>query len=484
MSDTVEIRCTVTGKTAQTRMGKDGPVLPKGWKRYGEAVYSPDAVRNLYVPRGLTVPVHSVEVLPKSKTEVPVTGAEAWREFRRCLTVSWRQCAQVGNWLLRQLAAADPGIPERQGSKVALPPIARNTVKTITQRARALFTHANNPFVAARPEDEGKLGLDSQSLYSIVRRAESRYKEHRWRMHVECRESMPSFRDGEIPLPIEAKDSPLEVERDGVVALTLRIAGTRFRVRLRNTDNFARQLGPIRRAAAGELMRGAISLRENHDRQVLLTCAVSLPRELVLRDSTEGMLVRTATDALLIGEATDTWDLKRANYTVTFRLFTLNDDELLRWQAAHREFLRRLAEDRKAETRPVRHWRGNRPVMVSGPEEDPAKALQSRRRHRRNLQRALETRCAKHHRRVSDRLHKIAAMVANWAVRRRVHVVFYDDRERSFAGSLPYHRLRQLIREKLDHRGIALEVIDESGSSGCEATDVPGGTPSPTAATG
>ena len=61
--------------------------------------------------------------------------------------------------------------------------------------------------------------------------------------------------------------------------------------------------------------------------------------------------------------------------------------------------------------------------------------------------------------RMNSATHEISAQLAGYAWRRHFAQVRYDDSEHSYLGDgFPWYRLRILIAEKLDARGIALEV--------------------------
>jgi hypothetical protein len=55
--------------------------------------------------------------------------------------------------------------------------------------------------------------------------------------------------------------------------------------------------------------------------------------------------------------------------------------------------------------------------------------------------------------------HEIAAQLAGYAARRHFAQVRYNDTDHGYLGeAFPWYRLRMLIAEKLDARGIALDV--------------------------
>jgi hypothetical protein len=54
--------------------------------------------------------------------------------------------------------------------------------------------------------------------------------------------------------------------------------------------------------------------------------------------------------------------------------------------------------------------------------------------------------------------HQIAAELAGYAHRRHFAAVSYDDREHNYCEKFPWAELRRKLAEKLDERGIRLEL--------------------------
>lgn len=501
------LRCCVTGRVAEGKPGKTvAAKLPMGWARFGGQVYSPEGWRETFVERGLRVSVASVLAVESGRRLPPLdtlpwddaeATASSWKEFRRCLGISWQQYTQAANWMLRRLASSDLAIPVRDGAKTTLPP--PKFTGDLYNEARQIFAAAGSIFVE-QAEDHldaaGQLrpGMDATMFTILTKQAREKYIKTRWYVYVTAKKSFPSFRDGELPLPLRADNAILEVLSDGTVCIVSRIAGTRFVVRLKNDPaRFGRNLRPIREAAVGNLSRGDVKLSDN-DGQVIATVSVSLRRDLAPRKAVETLVVRTDPHALLVAELSamnGAGDVAR-----TWPCFVLNEDELKRWWIAgkyagkrgeetlkgmvedHLAYLQRMGQDRKAETRSVRRWKESRPPLLEGPRDDelsPAQRKRRRKYHRKNMQRSLESRCAKHARRIADRLHKIACVVVNHAVRRGVASVFYDDSCREYLPRFPYYRLKALIREKLDYRGIAMACKAETdAASGEVVNETPG----------
>lgn len=165
--------------------------------------------------------------------------------------------------------------------------------------------------------------------------------------------------------------------------------------------------------------------------RLMCKMVVWLPRDARTADRNGTLYVRTDTDALLV-----------ALNVKDERLWVENCDQLRRWTAEHARRLQRLSEDKKCEQRPRAKFQGRR----------EAAALKYRRR--------LDSLC-----------HEVAAHLANFAARRRFAVVRYDDTMQQYCPRLPWGKLRDLIEQKLDERGIQFERPD--AKAGAAANDKP-----------
>jgi Stage II sporulation protein E (SpoIIE)/Transposase domain (DUF772) len=71
---------------------------------------------------------------------------------------------------------------------------------------------------------------------------------------------------------------------------------------------------------------------------------------------------------------------------------------------------------------------------------------------------------AKYRRRMDSAAHEISAQLAGYATRRHFAAVYFDERDHSYlGGGFPWFRLREMMKEKLDARGIMFTVV--SGDS-------------------
>ncbi len=120
--------------------------------------------------------------------------------------------------------------------------------------------------------------------------------------------------------------------------------------------------------------------------------------------------------------------------------WVLHADHVRRWQHAHQRNRTRLATDLKDSQRHCA-------------------------RARRGMSERLARGSEKYGRRIHSFCHEATAHFTKFAGRQRVARVLYDDSERSFLSEFPWYRLRKLLAEKLDERGIEfveLNVDDQA----------------------
>jgi hypothetical protein len=99
MSDTT-ITCSTCSKPQKATIGKEGPKLPKGWKRT-DAIYCDKCWRERYVLRAITM-----EVLR------PLGDGVGWDDLREAVRISCGQATSVTNWIMGRMFAADrPRLP-------------------------------------------------------------------------------------------------------------------------------------------------------------------------------------------------------------------------------------------------------------------------------------------------------------------------------------------------------------------------------------
>lgn len=403
------MQCTYCAAT-----GTNPDRLPRGWKRTGEG--EPVCAKcwgERYILRAVTIPVVG-----------PVDGT--WEDLRDDLRDAWVDATALSNWLMTEYYVRDV---RREGQE-KLPPQPKTY---LYPEATARF-----PFIPAT--------VVASTDHAIV----GKYRALRYKLIWTGEASLPIFR---YPAAIDVPSGSWQVSfgEDNIplVRVTLRRDSRRWTLRLRGGREYRRQLAAFTQMVAGEAIVGTMALyrqRANSSDhrngitgrdsggqkaafRVMCKMVAWLPREPAAKG--EGVLfVRTDEDSLLVAlNAKDK------------RLWELNADHVRRWAAEHYRKLDRWSKDQKAENHPP--------------------AFQARR----------EKDCTKYRRRIHSACHEAAAQLVNYAARRRFATIQYNDVVRGFLKSFPWWQLRDLIREKADAKGIALELAGSDNNQPVEDSD-------------
>lgn len=346
------------------------------------------------VTRTLTVPIIK-----------PLQG-RTWDELGDAIRARWQESTEAANVVISELYAADMRAKETVGE---LPDMTKiNTYQKI---------------VALVPD------MPSGSASAIDRIVRRKYtsknsKGHRVRWAaITGTASLPSFRYP-MPYPIRAQDWKIaEIDGDIVVDLPLgRITKgklDRFICVLPSTGRkWARPGRILRQIVAGEINARDIKIVEMRgDGKNKPGVAIAYDMPVVEKDRSGSLNVRTDGESLVI-----------ANVEGDDRIWKYHNDRLPSLIAAHRRRLARWSDDRKFEDRSTR---------------------QSVTKHSRK-------RVDKQSDIVGDALHQASARIVGFADRRNVAEIIYDDTDQSWCESLPYHRLKTLIKEKAEQKGIVL----------------------------
>jgi hypothetical protein len=406
------IQCGQCGREQKTKPIKDGMRLPPGWKRT-DAVYCKGCWSEAYVLRAVTLPVAGV-----------AEGGE-WSEFWDALKAGWSAATDIANWAVTELARNDT-------------PRTADAEKLATMPRVYLYPGARKVAPA----------LDPSSVVALLHAIEGRYRKARLATMWFRSAAHPVYR---YPMPIPIHNQSWScVEGDGGrPSLSIRLGGRRWVLALATAQHH-RQLGAWRQILAGAAVAGELSLlarevtgsdrrRAGEKREagggrrrslrVMAKMVAWFPRrEEAARDGV--LYVRTDAEHLLVyhvgtdGEPAY-WDAAHAR----------------RRQGQHRRHLDSLAHDAKAE---------KRMPSIAGLQIGERRELWAR----------------KYRDRIDSLCHETTAIVANFADRRRIATVVYDDTCKSYLDQFPWHKLRDQLRYKLNERGIALEVVAKSDTGG------------------
>ena len=365
---------------------------PMGWKKRGEAMYCGVCWRKLYVLRAVTIPVVS-----------PLTCS--WDEFGAQLRAQWLVITRASNWMMSEMYVRDDRSRDK-GKLKAMPKIY------LYPEARAMF-----------PE------VPSQTIASLENSIAKKYRAKRFELVWTSRASLPTYKYP-TPFPVPNQGWNVRLE-DNCPIVSARIGDARHEFRLRGGHQFRRQMAAVKQITTGEAEPGQLDLFRN-GKSVMCKMVAWLPRAAATPGHEGTLIVRTDAEALIVA-----LNLKDE------RLWTYHGDQARRWIAEHRRMLSRLADDTKAEHRPIAPFTARREAAVR-----------------------------KYHDRMASLTHQVSMMVAGYAKRRKFAAVRYDDSLHDFCPQFPWFALRAKIAEKCDAAGI------EFASAGDEEAEV---SPSPLA---
>ena len=371
----------------------------RGWKRKDKQPICDKCWRAKFVLRAIVLPVAG-----------PID--RDWNELRVALDTAWSQTTGLSNWLMTELYARDV---RREPKMERLPPMSKVY----------LYPEARRRFPDLAPYTVTALE------HAITRK----YRAARFKILWTSEASLPSFRYP-TPYPLPRQAWKPHFGNDNIPLVTLKLGSERWTLRLRGGHEFRRQLVAFRKMVLGAAVRAEVCLyrvranRSDHrsgvqDRRpggdqrahyrTMCKMVAWLPREKPSENKEGTMIVHTASDCF--------WYASVDGHDSPWRV---NADHVRRWQYAHERSRVRLAEDYK-----------------------PGKRAQ----HAIDRRRSQSS--AKYRRRIDTFCHEVTAQLAKFAQRQRVARVILDDDERSYLPDFPWHRIHELLEEKLDERGIA-----------------------------
>ena len=195
-------------------------------------------------------------------------------------------------------------------------------------------------------------------------------------------------------------------------------------------ESILEQLAAVREIVNGSAVQGDMALIRRFDPStkkttVLCKLVAWLPRK--PRENPNGILfVRSTSESLLIACGAK-GELVWGPY---------NADQIRRWSAEHERLIQRLAEDQKAEQRPVPSFGKKRTAAV-----------------------------AKYRNRMNSAIHEVTASVVNFAVRRKYERIEYDDSDHCFCEAFRWFDFRKTFRIKADGAGMEFHHANGAGTT-------------------
>jgi hypothetical protein len=345
----------------------------------------------------------------------PATQKKRNDDFRQVVRTAWRLSTEMANRGIDTLRAAEPGL-DAEG-RLGRPP------------GVYLYGALNDVITAQWPKAAG-------SANAVLRRAAARYKDDRQAVLAEHRQNVATFK-WPFPYPVPSKDWSAKMVRDHPI-FSLPLPGGRWHVRIRNDPTAGLDRRRLAQVMAGEAVGGELSLvgrpvAANDNRhahkfrrpgggearyfRLMLDLAGWFPRREV--QPGEGVLVvKTLPGSFLVAQVDG-----------DSRPWYLHADHVRRWLVARDAIQKRRADDFKAEGR-----------------------VPARKRRRRNER--LEVHNRKFANRLRTGIDELSRWLVNYAVRRRVAVVAYDDTEQDWLPNFPWRTFAAAVERKLGQHGI------------------------------
>ena len=372
-----------TEKTVKTTKQAETERLPKDWKRHEEEAFCKLCWQQRYVLRAITMQVVG-----------PLTST--WAEYRAALGEMWKLTTQASNWLLTELYSAD--VRRTPDSDPKMPPM----------RFTYLYPEARKVFP----------GLPSNTVAYLEHTTKAKYEKLRYDTLWQRSCSLPTVRYA-CPFPVPSQVWSVSFDSGNRPVVSSLIGDKRWEFRLAGGPRYRRQPASLRQIENGSAVQCDMSLIRRFDasaKRITIMCKMVawLPRK--PKGNLDGTLfVRSTPDSLLIacdGKGELVWG-------------PYNADHVRRWSAEHERFYMRLAEDQKAEQRPVPSFGKKRTAAV-----------------------------IKYRDRMTSAINEITASVVNFAVRRKYARIEFDDSDHRFCEMFRWFDFRTVLSRKADGAGI------------------------------
>lgn len=328
---------------------------------------------------------------------VPIAEVVTDRDaFQSALYAGWEASTAAANLAVHTLFRADV---VRVPGMVKLPPMPR---------------------VYLYGELKGQTAMDPRALVALLHAVEGKYRACRFGVIWKRDEAPPCFRYP-MPYPMPEDQFGLSIDAGGAMVCELRLGGAWHTVRLAQGKGHRRAAGLIRGLISGEGKPVELTLLQAKNKAWMCKIVAWIKRpERAAVMPTKSMHVATGGGRFLsaVIEHGEPWNL--------------NADHVARWIAEHDSYRSRMSEDLKHEKR----W----PTPT-----------------RERMNAAVATRCDRQNARLKNWIGQASKMLVQYAARRGVAVITYDDTDQSFAQRFPWFALRDAIAYKCDEQQIRFE---------------------------
>jgi len=334
-------------------------------------------------------------VSPVIEHHGPSEVEAAWKLLREQLAEAWQKSTECANWAVRRLWSND--VLRQPGAKKCPPP-------------PKLYLYGERDWTGW-----------SQSAGAVLRTIESSYRRKRYEIVWVGSAGVPNVRYP-YPFPIHNASWNLDQQPGGAMVFGCRLPAGRVVVRLKTTDKGGRyRMQSLKHLLENPELRGEAAILRKSDGTIMVKMVGWFPK--TVRDQSGELLVRTSAAHLLtlFNDREETQ-------------LIINGDWIRRKVAGHSAALERWHDDQKLENRiPKRRARMNAEDMQAA--------------------------CRKMHSRLKSFIDETCAKIVNYAIRRRLAVIRYDDKETGYFASFPWFRLRERLKAACEREGLRFEGV-------------------------
>lgn len=395
MSEQTSITCVATGVSINVKRTPRGNLrLPTGWKRIGGQPYSKKGWQQRFHLSAVIVPIAGLDTDESELNEKQIKAQrrEGWKQINETMKDCWSKTTELANWANIELLKADQYRDPETGKLAKL-----ETVSLYSMR-------------------KGTFDGWSQSANAVIRTVEQTYRQLRGEMLGFGRRRLPDVRYP-YPYPVH-KDACKLTENDGRFSLSFPTPKGRLNVVLLGGNRYRRQSGRLRQLIDGTAIAGEASIYRK-GKETLVKIVGYFPRKAGSEQRSGKLHVRTDWESFIV-----------ALNDKDERLFVINGDRFKKTVVKHKRWQQRFREDQKMEERQPRRVRKSRLTPMQDGSDKFLKRQDSF---------------------VKER----AAQIVNYAKRRRLSEITYDDSDRRFFGdNFPYYIFEQRIVTLCDEAGI------------------------------
>ncbi len=408
MTDKLPIRCARCSRTVNVNPTQSGaPRPPIGWTKIDDGYWCGECWSDMYFPRATSIAI------------APADGD--WNALRTQLKAAFGAVRSLANWAYSRLLSAEP-VRDPNAEKMPKKPGVY-----LYGLAKDEFPHWGS--------------IPASLANSVLKQVESDYSADR--LELWCGKiSQRSYRYPQpIPVPMQCWEL---VKTDDGFGARLNLGEGQIVLKFGLRDH---QKKIVQMVFDNPLLRSGIKVvekrshgrdtndRENSGGQVFrsaLRFEMSYYSPRLTREPGDGVLsVATGPNGLLTAvlNSEQVW-IYHADHA----------KRLVSKHFAHLKRLQSLSDDRKAERRKPH-------------------------RDKRSYESMVDTVCETDRNRMTSLCHEASASLVEFARRRRVATIVYNDKDKSFCGSFPWAKLSTMIEQKGHAARINVEMVSASGEA-------------------